>query len=92
MTPAERDAFSERIAVMEFDGKLPHKTAVFAAFERCFPGDYRECISIAAETPDGEDCLIEFLEELFKKGKLPAGRKKPLSGFEKLAEYARGSL
>jgi hypothetical protein len=60
------EAFTERSAIMEYDGGLPRREAVFRAFELCFPGDYRECMRIAAGIPDGETALYEYLEGLIK--------------------------
>jgi hypothetical protein len=60
------EAFAERTAIMEYDGGLPRREAVFRAFELCFPGDYRECTRIAAGTPDGETALFNYLEGLLK--------------------------
>jgi hypothetical protein len=62
------EAFTERIAIMEYEGGLDRKAATLRAFELCFPGDYRECMRIAGETPEGETVLYEFLEELIKTG------------------------
>ena len=92
MTPEERNAFTERIAIMEFDGKLSHREAVLAAFKCCFPDDYEECVRIAAEAPDGENTLYEFLESLLKKPIQEQKTISPLRGFDKLEEYAKGSV
>jgi hypothetical protein len=62
------EAFTEKAAIMEYDGKLDRRAATLRAFELCFPGDFRECVRIAGETPEGETALYEYLEELMKTG------------------------
>jgi hypothetical protein len=63
----EREQFTERAAIMEYDGGMNRRAATLRAFELCFPGDYRECMQIAGETPEGETALYEYLEGLIKK-------------------------
>lgn len=61
MTPEERELFTKQIAIQE-QGNT-RQDAVMAAFELCFPGDYRECMQVAAHFPDGENDLYWFLEK-----------------------------
>jgi hypothetical protein len=62
------EAFIERAAIMEYDGRFDRRAATLRAFELCFPGDYRECMRIAGETPEGETVFYEYLEGLIKTG------------------------
>jgi hypothetical protein len=66
MNAAQWEVFIERAAVMEYEGGLDQKAATLRAFELCFPADYRECIQITANAPDGETALYEYLEGLIK--------------------------
>jgi hypothetical protein len=63
MNAAQWEVFIERAAVMEYEGGLDQKATTLRAFELCFPADYRECMQIAADAPDGETALYEYLEE-----------------------------
>jgi hypothetical protein len=58
------EAFTERAAILEYDGGLDRRSATLAAFELCFPGDFRECMKTARQTKDGGDTIYEFLERL----------------------------
>jgi hypothetical protein len=62
MNAAQWEAFTERAAIMEKEG-LNRRSVILRAFELCFPADYRECMQITANAPDGETALYEYLEE-----------------------------
>jgi hypothetical protein len=62
------EAFTERAAILEYDGGFDRRAATLWAFELCFPGDFRECMRIAGGTPEGETALYEYLEGLIKTG------------------------
>jgi hypothetical protein len=62
------EAFTERAAIIEFDGGVDRWSATLRAFELCFPGDFRECMWIAGKNPEGETALYEYLENLMKTG------------------------
>jgi hypothetical protein len=68
---------------MEINGGLDRRVATLSAFELCFPGEFRECMRIAAGTPDGETVLYEFLEGLLINSQY--ARESPL-----LNEYSPG--
>jgi hypothetical protein len=62
------EAFTERAAIMEFDGGLDRQAAVLAAFGLCFPGDFRECLNTAEQGEAGETMLYDYLEHLIRGG------------------------
>jgi hypothetical protein len=64
MTAKQWEAFTERAAVMEYDGGLDRRSATLAAFALYFPADYQECMKAATETPEGETALYKYLEGL----------------------------
>jgi hypothetical protein len=72
------EAFTERAAIIEFDGGLDRRSATLRAFELCFPADYRAC-RIAAGTPGGETILYGYLEDLMKIGPQTHEKGVPLS-------------
>jgi hypothetical protein len=83
MNAEQQEAFTERAAIMEIDGGLDRRVATLRAFELYFPEDYRECMRISAQYPDGETALYEFLKGLLIKPK--DARESPL-----LNEYSPG--
>jgi hypothetical protein len=60
------EAFSEKAAILEYDGGLGRRAATFKAFAMYFPGDYAACMETARQTKDGEIFLCEYLERLNK--------------------------
>jgi hypothetical protein len=62
---------------------LDRRVATLRAFELYFPGDYRECMRISAQYPDGETAIYEYLKGLLIKPK--DARESPL-----LNEYSPG--
>jgi cell wall assembly regulator SMI1 len=68
MTVEQWEAFTERAAILEYDGRLDRRAATLRAFELSFPGDFRECMKTAAGQPDGKTALYEYIEGLIKTG------------------------
>jgi len=51
----------ERAAIMQYEGGLDRRAALLAAFETCYPADYRECMEIADDDADGMNALYARL-------------------------------
>jgi hypothetical protein len=68
MTADQWETFTRKTVIMEKEG-LNRRRVILRAFELCFPADYRECIQITANAPDGETALYEYLGRVHTKGK-----------------------
>jgi hypothetical protein len=67
MTAAQWEAWTERIAIMEYEGRLDRKAATLMAFELYFPTDYRVMKKAATGTEDEDAALYEFLDGLIAR-------------------------